>query len=190
MPDDPTVSAETPEADEASDPVASDAVDADTVDAGDPVTTLVERVRTDLAARRANGSLPPLPPDELARQFSAVVEAADSGVIDAPPLDPGRLAELATLPSPGSGPSSGPVLARLRRRALRPVRNRADALVRHQVGGFSQRVSDLLTEVIHRQNNIIRFLMRAHLDRVRTLEHRVAALEQEVARLRAPRDET
>ena len=32
--------------------------------------------------------------------------------------------------------------------------------------------ADLLTEVIHRQNNIIRFLMRAHLDRVRTLEYR------------------
>ena len=94
----PTRPSDTAEADD-----ATEAVDrrppTSALDDGDPVTTLVERVRPDLAARRADGSLPRLPPDELARQFSAVVEAADSGVIDAPPLDPGRLAELATLPS-------------------------------------------------------------------------------------------
>ena len=61
----------------------------------DPVTAAIDEVRADLAARRAAGEIPELPPGELERQFSAVVEAADGLFVDEPPLDASGLAPVA-----------------------------------------------------------------------------------------------
>ena len=64
------------------------------------------------------------------------------------------------------------------------------AIVRRQVAPFSQRTAAVVTALADRQNHALSFLGRVHLDRVRTLEYRVAELEREVEQLRTHAPET
>ncbi len=153
----------------------------------DPVVAVVEQVRRDLAARRASGAVPPVPPGELEQHFSAVAEAADSGFVDDPPLHPGDLGALARNATWRPGAGSGPIKRALGR-LLRPLTDLVEQMVRSQVAPFVERTTQLVETITERQNRLVRFLMGAHLDRLRGLEQRVAVLEQEIERLRAERE--
>ncbi len=145
---------------------------------GDAVDAVVDQVRQDLADRRAAGVLPHLPAGELDRQFSAVIEAVDAGLVEEPPLDAGNLATLAGL-EPVQPPAGG-----LQGRLTRPIVPLVGELVQGQVVGFSHKVTELIELLVHRQNRMHTFLTRTHLDRLRGLEYRVAELEREVEVLR------
>lgn len=153
----------------------------------DPVDAVVEQVRRDLEARRASGAVPPVPPGELERHFSAVAEAADSGFVDDPPLHVGDLgAPIATVTwRPGAGRG---LLGRIVGRLLSPLARFIGQGVRTHVEPFVERTTELAETITERQNRLVRFIMRAHLDRLRGLEQRVAVLEQEIERLRAERE--
>ena len=150
----------------------------------DAVDAAVADVRRDLAERRARGELPHLPADELDRQFSAVVEAVEAGIVEQPPLVPGDLHGPAVLeswrPMAGRG-AAGKLVALL----LSPVTRVVGLFVRRQVGEFSTRTAAAVEELAQRQNKILFFLSRTHLDRTRRLEYRVAELERELEQLRA-----
>ena len=150
----------------------------------DAVEDALAEVRRDLAARRERGELPHLPADELDRQFSAVVESVEAGIVEQPPLIPGDLHGPAVLeswrPMAGKGPA-GRAVALL----LSPVTRVIGLFVRRQVGEFSTRTAAAVEELAARQNKILFFLSRTHLDRTRRLEFRVAELEREVEQLRA-----
>lgn len=150
---------------------------------GDVVDAMVDKVRHDLADRRAAGVVPNLPAGELDRQFSAVIEAVDAGLVEEPPLDPGTLSGLAVLET--WQPPAGGLKARLTRPLVHLWSRLVGALVRRQVEGFSRKVTELIEHLIHRQNRMLAFLTRTHLDRLRGLEYRVAELEREVEVLRA-----
>lgn len=149
----------------------------------DPVATVVEEVRADLAARRAEGTLPHLASDELERQFTAVVEAVEAGLIDEP-LDTSDLAALAVLPT--WRPARAGLAARLAAPFVHLVSRAVGAMVRRQVSAFSTRTQELLAELATRQHRASAFLVRAHLDRIRTLEARVAELERRLGESSAP----
>lgn len=158
-------------------PLAQDAIDA-----------ALAQVRADLDGRRARGELPHLPPDELDRQFTAVVEAVEAGIVEAPPLDPGDLTGPAVLESwRPMGGRSGP-LARIVGAVLSPITRVVGVMVRRQVAPFTQRTAVVVEELAARQNKLQLFLSRAFLDRQRRLEYRVAELERDVAHLRLERD--
>lgn len=150
---------------------------------GDPVTDVVERVRADLLRRRARGELPELPPDELRSHFDGVVEAVDAGLVEQPPLEVDELVAAAALPAWRPVPTGGPlkrvavVLLQLPSRVL-------GLIIRRQVGPYAERSAQLSAQVADRQTRISRFLVRAHLDRIRSLEYRVARLEEELRRVR------
>ncbi|MFZ4517529.1 MAG: hypothetical protein ACOYOP_04030 [Microthrixaceae bacterium] len=150
---------------------------------GDPVADVVARVRADLAERRRRGELPDLPAGELERQFDAVVEAADAGLVEEPDTDLGPLRAEAALPTWRPVPMGNPV-----RRVVVIVSGLlarvTGVFVRRQVGGFTQRTTAAIEELTARQQRLTHFLARAHLDRIRTLEYRIAQLEEEVLRLR------
>lgn len=154
---------------------------------GDLVDQVVGQVRDELAARRQRGELPDLPPGELGRQFDGVIEAVDGAVIDESPVGSAGLFETATLETWRAGPG-------LRNKVLGivlwPLSRLLGAVVRRQVAPFTQRSADILAAVVDRQNRMQRFLARAHLDRLRGVEYRIAALEQELEALRAQRDAT
>jgi hypothetical protein len=158
-------------------PLAQDAIDA-----------AITEVRADLDARRARGELPHLPPDELDRQFTAVVEAVDAGIVEAPPLDPGDLTGPAVLETWRPMGSRGGPVARVLGLVLSPVTRIVGVMVRRQVAPFTQRTAVVVEELAARQNKLQLFLSRAFLDRQRRLEYRVAELEREVAHLRLERD--
>ena len=162
--------------------MTADAGPGATQDDGDIVTGAVARTREDLAARRRAGEIPEVPPGELERHFDGVVEAVDAALIEVGPIGTTGLHESARLEN---------------WRARRGIRDRAlglillpfvrlfGATIRRQVGPFSQRTAEILGEVVDRQNRMQRFLGRAHLDRIRSLEYRIAELEREVGRLRS-----
>lgn len=147
----------------------------------DAVTGVVEKVRRDLAAKRANGDLPHLPEGELDRQFSAVVEAVDAGLVEEPPLDTSRLAGLAALET--WQPPRGGLKARLTRPLTHVVSRVVGAIVRRQLEAFASHTNELLGQLALRQNRVAKFLARAHLDRIRSLEYRVAELERRIEEL-------
>ncbi|MCU1498390.1 MAG: hypothetical protein JWM47_2343 [Acidimicrobiales bacterium] len=153
--------------------------------AGDPVADAVEQVRADLAARRASGAVPHLPVGELDRQFEAVIEAVDAGIVEEPPLALGLLPGAAYLETwrPPTGGIKGLLFGRLLHLWSRLV----GAVVRRQVEPFSQQATQAIGALMHRQNKLQLFLTRAHLDRLRTLEYRVAELERELDDVRAQR---
>lgn len=143
---------------------------------GDAVALAVEEVRADLAARRADGSLPHLPDGELDRQFSAVVEAVDAGLVEEPPVDATGLRDLAVLET--WRPTTPGLKGRLTRPLAHLLSRVVGALVRRQVDAFSSRTAALVEQLAERQNRLAAFLTRAHLDRIRSLEYRVAELER------------
>lgn len=148
---------------------------------GDMVAGVVDEVRRDLAERRRTGELPDLPPGELNRHFDGVVEAVDGAVVERGPIGSAGLAEAAVLESwrPGSG-----LRSRVIGLVLWPLSRVFGALIRRQVGPFSQRTAEIVNEMVDRQNRMQRFLARAHLDRLRGVEYRVAELERELDALR------
>ena len=154
---------------------------------GDLVENIVGQVRDELAERRRTGDLPDLPPGELGRQFDGVIEAVDGAVIDETPVGSAGLFETATLETWRSG---GGIRNRVIGLVLWPLSRLLGALVRRQVAPFTIRAADILSEVVDRQNRMQRFLARAHLDRLRGVEYRIAALEQELEELRRQRDAT
>lgn len=149
----------------------------------DPVAAALDEVKADLAARRAAGELPELREGDLDRQFSAVVETLDGTLLDQPAIDlsaMGHQAHLATF-EPGAGGLVGRLL-----RPLKAFWSRAVGyVVRRQVGPYAQRSTDVVSQIADRQQRMLTFLGRVHLDRVRSLEYRVAELEREVQQLRA-----
>lgn len=145
---------------------------------GDVVHEVVAGVRADLAARRADGSLPHLPEGELDRQFSAVVEAVDAGLVEEPPVDATGLRDLAVLET--WRPTTPGLKGRLTRPVAHLLSRVVGALVRRQVDAFSSRTAAVVEQLAERQNRLARFLARAHLDRIRSLEYRVAELERRI----------
>ncbi len=145
---------------------------------GDIVHDVIADVRDELAERRRTGDLPDLPVGELDRQFDGVVEAVDGALVELDPIGSAGLVEAAALETwrPATGGAESRILALV----LWPLSRLLGALVRNQVGGFSRRIAEVVNEVVDRQNRMQRFLARAHLDRVRGLEYRVAALEREL----------
>jgi hypothetical protein len=156
---------------------------------GDIVTNTVARVRDELASRRRRGELPELPGAELGLQFDGVVEAVDALLIEQPPLDTDALRRLAQLPNWRPALTGGP-LRRVAGIVMRQVARIVGLVVRRQVTGFAHVTGDLVVEIERRQQKATAFLARAHLDRVRSLEYRVAQLEEELDRLRAGRPVT
>lgn len=152
---------------------------------GDPVADAVEEVRADLAARRASGALPHLPAGELDRQFEAVIEAVDAGIVEEAPLTLGMLPGAAHLET--WRPPTGGIKGLLFGRALHLWSRLVGAVVRRQVEPLARATTDTIGAVMHRQNKLQVFLLRAHLDRVRTLENRVAQLERQLDDVRAQR---
>ncbi|CAN5639561.1 hypothetical protein BH10ACT1_BH10ACT1_38140 [soil metagenome] len=152
---------------------------------GDAVAATVARVRDELAARRASGAVPHLPDGELDRQFDAVIEAVDAGIVEEPPLALGLLPGVAHLETwrPPTGGLKGLVLGRFLHLWSRLV----GAVVRRQIEPFSQQSTEAIGALMHRQNKMQVFLTRAHLDRLRGLEYRVAELERELDEVRAAR---
>lgn len=148
---------------------------------GDLVTGAVAQVREELDARRRSGELPQLPPGELERHFEGVVEAVEGAVVEVAPVGVAGLQDAAVLET---WRARGGIRNRLLGLVLVPFARLLGAVVRRQVGPFAQRTADILVEVVDRQNRMQKFLARAHLDRVRGLEYRVAELEREVDRLR------
>jgi hypothetical protein len=148
----------------------------------DGVDALVGRVRQDLADRRAAGVIPHLPESELDRQFSAVIDAVDAGLVEDPPLDTGPLAGLSVLET--WQPRRGGLRTRLIRPIVHIPSRLVGALVRRQVQGFSRKAFEVIEHLVTRQNKMVTFLTRVHLDRLRGLEYRVAELEREVTMLR------
>lgn len=148
---------------------------------GDMVTDAVAQVREELDARRRAGELPSLPKGELTRHFEGVVEAVDAALVEVAPISVGGLPDAAVLET---WRARGGIRNRTLGLLLVPFARLFGAVVRRQVGPFSQRTSEILTEVVERQNRMQRFLSRAHLDRIRSLEYRVAELEREVRELR------
>lgn len=142
-------------------------------------TAIVDEVRQDLATRRAAGTIPPLPDGELDRQFSAVVEAVEAGIVDEgllPTADLGGLAVLETWRPPRTG-LKGKLTGPFTHLFSRLV----GAVVRRQVEAFAHRTHDIVAQLAARQHRATSFLVRAHLDRIRTLEARVAELERRLA---------
>jgi hypothetical protein len=159
--------------------------DSTTEPSADEVADIVGEVRRDLAARRERGELPELPEDELDRQFSAVVEAVEAGVLERPPVETGDLTGPAVLETwRPMGGRRGPIAA-LVGLLLSPLTRIAGLLVRRQVGEFSTRTAHAVEQLADRQNGMQLFLSRSFLDRQRRLEFRVAELEREVERLRS-----
>lgn len=148
---------------------------------GDMVTDAVAQVREELDARRRAGELPALPEGELARHFEGVVEAVDGALVELAPISAGGLHDAAVLET---WRARGGLKNRTLGLLLVPFARLFGAVVRRQVGPFSHRTSEILTEVVERQNRMQRFLARAHLDRIRSLEYRIAELEREVRQLR------
>ena len=162
----------------------ADAMATEAQRSADAVAEAVAEVRRDLAARRASGELPALPADELDRQFSAVVEAVEAGIVEEPPLVPGDLTGPAVLETWRPMAGRGGPLARIVALVLSPLTRTVGVVVRRQVGEFSTRTATTVEQLASRQNRILFFLSRTHLDRQRRLEYRVAQLEREVESLR------
>lgn len=151
----------------------------------DAVDRILDQVRHDLAVKRASGEIPELPVHELERQFTAIVEAVDAGLVEEPPLDPGSLRAKSTLET------WRPAGRGLKRRLVGPVGHAASrvvgAVVRRQVQPFAERATTVIEQLVHRENRTTHFLTRVHLERVRGLEWRIAELEREIEQIRAER---
>lgn len=154
----------------------------------DPVVAAVDDVREELRRRRERGELPELPPGELERQFSGVVEAVEGGLVELPPIDPGDLTGPAVLETWRPFRGRAGLLGRSLGVLVSPFARVIGVFVRRQVGEFTTRTAVVVEELAARQNRTSAFLSRAFLDRQRRLEYRCAQLELEVERLRARLD--
>ncbi len=143
---------------------------------GDVVDRILADVRAELARRRAEGSLPELGAAELERQFSAVVEAADAGLVEEPPVDVGPLTESTELAT------WRPSYQGMRGKVLQPIAHQYSRLVgmvvRRQMEPFALETTRVAGQLADREQRWSRFLVRAHLERIRALERRVAELER------------
>lgn len=141
----------------------------------DRVDQILDEVRRDIAERQAAGDLPRLPPEELQQQFDAIVEvtSADLETDDPELLD--TVSALSALPS--WSPKATSPLRWLIYAVTAPLRRIISRLVRNQLSPFTTQTAALLRELSGRQQKQGRFLRDAHLDRLRSLEARVADLE-------------
>lgn len=151
----------------------------------DLVTGAVAQVRRELEARRQAGELPRLPEGELERHFDGVVEAVDGALVERPPIGVDGLRDTAALET---WRARCGIRNRVLGLVLVPFARLFGAVVRRQVGPFAQRTAEIVVEVVDRQERMQRFLARAHLDRIRSLEYRVAELEREVRQRRGGGD--
>lgn len=154
-------------------------------DGTETVQAALDEVRRELDERRSRGELPHLAPDELDRQFSAVVESVEAGIVEFPPLDPGDLTGPAVLETWRPMGTRGGALALIVGMLLSPITRVVGVFVRRQVAPFTQRTAVVVEDLAARQNRMSLFLSRTFLDRQRRLEYRVAELEREVVSLRA-----
>lgn len=148
----------------------------------DDVARAVAEVTADLAARRARGDLPRLPKDEMVSHFTGVVESVNARILEEPPVDLAGLRRAGELPT--WTPSRTDALGRLLALVLKPFLAVTGWLVRKQSVEFNRRTVTAVTQLSERTEAAAEFLVEAHLDRLRTLEHRVAELEEELDRLR------
>ena len=147
------------------------------------MTAVVEQIRRDLAQKRAKGSVPHLPAGELDRQFSAVVEAVDAGLVEEPALDTVGLPASAVLQT--WRPAGRGVRGKLAAPFVYLFSRLVGAIIRRQLEEFTRRTAELVEQLAHRQNRVAHFLARAHLDRIRSLEYRVAELERRIEALQS-----
>lgn len=147
----------------------------ETVEHLDRVDQILAEVKGDLRARQERGELPVLPPGEVERHFSAIVDAVDAGLTEEIDFDVDTLSALAGLPNWNPTDAEGRTAAIHRGSA--PLRRVVGRLVRNQVSPFSTQAVALLRSLIARQDEQARFLTTAHLERLRLLEARVASLE-------------
>lgn len=151
----------------------------------DEVAQAVAEVAADLADRRARGDLPRLPKDELVSHFGGVVESVNARLLEEPTADLDALRRSAELPA--WAPTRTDPLGRLLALLLKPFLAVTGWLVRKQSVEFNRRTVTAVVQVSERTDAMAEFLAGAHLDRLRTLEHRVAELEEELDRLRQDR---
>lgn len=151
----------------------------------DEVAQAVAEVAADLAARRARGQLPRLPKDEMVSHFAGVVESVNARLVEEPAVDLVALRRSAELPA--WTPSRPGPLGRFLALLLKPLLAVTGWLVRKQSLEFTRRTTAAVIGVSERTDAMAEFLAGAHLDRLRTLEHRVAELEEELDRLRQDR---
>lgn len=152
----------------------------------DPEAAL-ERARHDLAERRNRGELPAFPAGELRSHFEGVVESVEAGLVSEPPIDIAalvRATEMSEAIPTDSDLPGGSVLHRI----VAKVNRRSTVAVLEQVSQFAQVTTRAIDELADRQRRLQEFLLGAHLDRVRSLERRVAQLELELERLDRTRD--
>jgi len=150
-------------------------------DTDDEVARAVAEVAADLAARRSRGELPRLPKDEMVSHFTGVVESVNARILEEPPLDLEGLRRAGELP-PWS-PTRTDTLGRLLSLLLKPFLAVTGWLVRKQSIEFNRRTVTAVVHLSERTDAAAAFLVEAHLDRLRTLEYRVAELEEELDRL-------
>ncbi|MFM7063900.1 MAG: hypothetical protein ACKO04_10485 [Actinomycetes bacterium] len=152
----------------------------------DEVARAVAEVAADLAARRARGELPRLPKDEMTSHFGGVVESVNARLVEEPTADLDALRRAAELPA--WSPARTDPLGRFLGLLLKPFLAVTGWLVRKQSVDFNRRTVTAVAQVSERTDAMAEFLAGAHLDRLRTLERRVAELEEELDRLRQARD--
>jgi hypothetical protein len=150
--------------------------------ADDEVARAVAEVTADLAARRARGDLPRLPKDEMVSHFTGVVESVNARILEEPPVDLAGLRRAGELPT--WTPTRTDPLGRFLAVLLKPFLAVTGWLVRKQSVEFNRRTVTAVTQLSERTEAAAEFLVEAHLDRLRTLEYRVAELEEELDRLR------
>ena len=150
----------------------------------DVIADAVARVRADLQARRERGELPEFPPDEMRRHFDAVVEAYEGALLALPPIDFDKVRSGKVMTGRISPESRVPGGSTLHRTVAKIVGRQIHGLAQ-QMRIFGDELVSRMEDLADRQDRMRRFLLVAHLDRVRQLEYRVAQLELELARERA-----
>jgi hypothetical protein len=154
--------------------------------AADLVAEAVARVEAELAARRERGELPDFPPHEMRRHFDAVVEAYEGALLELPAVDidgiRGARVISGIIPNESRVPGGSSMHRVVAKVVSRQVRGLAE-----QMRSFGNDVALRIEDIADRQDRMRRFLLVAHLDRVRQLEYRVAQLELELERAREQR---
>ena len=150
----------------------------------DLVAKAIQEVTAELAEKRASGELPEFPEGELSNHFTGVIEATEAGIVQQPPLDLSILNDVAQLETYITPAKSGGPMARVRNKITHRLSLFVGHAVHNQVGPFSRLTAGLLHQISAREQKTNTFLVKAHLDRVRSLEYRIAQLERELDQLR------
>ena len=163
---------------------AAPAAHGETHPTSDVVADAVARVREDIEARRARGELPEFTPHEMRRHFDAVVEAYEGMLVEVPPLEFDSIREGRTLTGVVPSTSNVPGGSALHKVVAKVVGRQIQGMAQ-QMRNFGSDLVDRMQDLDARQERMRKFLLVAHLDRVRQLEYRVAQLELELERTRS-----